>query len=208
MPTKRDPCLVQKLVITGKNRDELNYLDMYESLVILICENIHLTHLPELPPKLERLNCSGNKLTRLPNLPESLVNLNCSNNNLTELPELPPKLEKLNCSGNNLAELPELPLGLVVLSCVRNQLTFLPTLPITLKYLTGHERFWNNLTELPPIDWALRYSTRPIMSKKDFYRVDNDAISAFTDYDTDFRIIYRIRAWQQENPPYVEPVFK
>ena len=109
-----------------KNLTELPPL--HDSLTCLVCNNNHLTKLPEhLPNTLTYLDCFNNLLTRLPiQLPNTLKYLYCYYNRLTKLPEqLPNSLTDLYCSNNRLTMLPrQLPNSLTILDYWNNTFLF------------------------------------------------------------------------------------
>ncbi|CAM2005908.1 serine/threonine-protein kinase [Acanthopleuribacter pedis] len=99
----------------------LGGLDQLQQLEFLICANLGLTRLPDLPPRLRYLDCSGNQLTELPQKwPRFLMYLNCSNNRISQIDWLPEYLETLNVANNQLRGLPMLPEPLKTLHCQGN----------------------------------------------------------------------------------------
>ncbi|MCB9397956.1 MAG: hypothetical protein H6510_09075 [Acidobacteria bacterium] len=96
---------------------------------------IPINHLPPFPDTLEWLKCQNTQLTSLPALPSGLREINCANNALHELPPLPSQLAFLDCSGNQLEQLPPLPEDLAYLYCANNQIVQELILPPRLKEL-------------------------------------------------------------------------
>lgn len=86
-------------------------------------QNMALTSLPDLPPRLASLNVSGNPLGTLPPLPEGLARLDARDCQLGELHGLPASLTRLDVSRNRLTQLPELPGGLTFLDASDTALT-------------------------------------------------------------------------------------
>ena len=74
----------------AKNLDGLEY---FTNLEILVIGGNDRTSLPKLPESLKQLNCVGNPLTSLSGLEE----LGCHSIDLAELPALPSSLKKLDC---------------------------------------------------------------------------------------------------------------
>ncbi len=104
----------------------INKIENYDDIKVLICNN--------------------NKLRCLPELPQTLIFLKCSNNKLTYLPELSQTLKTLICHYNRLIYLPELPQTLYILACDHNKLIYLPELPKTLCHINY---FSNNILIFP-----------------------------------------------------------
>lgn len=137
----------------GMDIYDLDGVQYFTALEVLICQNNDLYYLPELPASLEYLNCTDNGLAFLPELPSSLVHLSCRYNELTVLPELPSSLEFLDCYNNELVVLPELPASLDSLKCSNNFLATLPELPSSLDYLVCVN---NDLIALPELPASLK----------------------------------------------------
>lgn len=199
---------IRDLTITQHNRDELNHLNKYVSLQSLVCtgqdllelpfslpktlkilqcDENRLVYLPPLPETLRELICNNNQLTILPDLPLNMIDIQCQNNQLSVLPELPPKLETLMCFDNQLTELPALPKSIISMGCAGNYLIQLPELE-SLKDLWCEE---NYITHLPFISDSLR--------EGNWY--DNPC-------DECDMTLEEVKQYQQENPPYFEPIFK
>jgi Leucine-rich repeat (LRR) protein len=124
------------LYIHSKNLFELYNIPYFYNLEDLICTNLSLEKIPELPSNLRYLDCSHNKLKKLPQLPSKLVHLCCSYNYLKKLPELPSDILILDVKYNYLTELPFLPNKIKYLNCNNNKITnqVFPELP-NLKFL-------------------------------------------------------------------------
>lgn len=74
-------------------------IELFNNVIILICENCDLKYLPKLP-HCELLWCNNNQITYLSELPRC-VYLDCRYNQLTYLPELP-RCNSLYCLHNQL----------------------------------------------------------------------------------------------------------
>jgi hypothetical protein len=90
-----------KLVINFNNYNELYHLNEYTNLKILICSNMDLREIKNIPENLHYLNISNNKLKKIPYLPKLLF-LDCSHNELEELDLQYLRLVKVNCSYNKI----------------------------------------------------------------------------------------------------------
>ena len=131
--------------------EELLKLENYNDITFIVCSNMNLTELPELPSNLTHLHCEYNKLTKLPKLPNGLINLYCNNNKLSKLPELPNKLYRLDCENNELINLPQIPNSVKELNCNSNRLLTLPILTEDFEYY--HLKCLNN----PVDDFIWKY---------------------------------------------------
>lgn len=138
--------------VTFWNGNLMRELERMPRIKYLNINNLKVTQLFTLPPKLVFLSCIGNALTSLPELPPTLKELRCGRNELTVLPTLPPTLKLLNCDENKLTQLPTLPSTLISLDCWHNQLTELPSLPPKLEILHCSH---NRLRQLPPLPKSL-----------------------------------------------------
>ncbi len=132
------------LNLAHKNISNLDGIQYFDGLFVLVCIENNLTSLPKLPSDLKALICFKNKLRTLPELPSGLMTLMCASNNLTSLPNLPNTMTTLACDSNQLLGLPTLPLNLGTLKCNQNELKSLPAIPI---YLTSLEANGNCLDE-------------------------------------------------------------
>ena len=140
------------LLLNIANLDGVQY---FTNLRMLICRGNLLTVLPVLPLSLTFLDCGFNQLTSLLTLPAGLQKLYCFHNQLTTLPVLPIGLQDLECYNNQLTSLPSLPVSLILgLRCENNQLTSLPTLPVGLVRMSC---FNNQLTDLPILPATLGF---------------------------------------------------
>jgi len=108
------------------NLIDLNGIEEFKNLEVLLCQDNQLTELPDLSQlkNLQYLYCQNNQLTKLPDLSEleNLEELYCHNNKLTKLPDLT-GLKVLWCYNNKLTKLPDLT-GLKDLWCYNNNLPF------------------------------------------------------------------------------------
>lgn len=169
LDTNNNAIIIEDLLDISFPISNLDGIQYFDNLDILMCMNINLYQIPSLPNSLTEINCSGNHLTSLPNLPNSLQHLDCSNNNLSSLPQLsnslthlycsgnqitiwpqfPNSLQTLDCSSSNLTSLPPLTNTLLSLDCSFNNLTFLPILPDSLEILLCYNNVLNSLPQLP-----------------------------------------------------------
>ena len=121
--------------VGGAGIYDLEGIQYFTGLQILVCSNNYLTTLPPLPDAIVQLECEGNDLVSIASLPNSLTRLYCWNNQLTSLPTLPPALDWLACYNNQLITLPALPNSITQIACSENALTGLPALPLSLDRL-------------------------------------------------------------------------
>lgn len=126
------------LDVSQKNISNLDGIQYFDALYVLVCFRNNLTSLPKLPFDLKALVCFRNKLNALPVLPVGLQTLSCASNNLTALPSLPNSIATLECDSNKLSSLPILPSILGSLKCNQNELKSLPALPSTLSSLEAY----------------------------------------------------------------------
>jgi hypothetical protein len=128
---------------------KINIKQISKKLEKLMCENIYINQLPDLPDSLEELILKNTKLKELNNLPKNLKYLDCSKNQLTNLDNLPFKIKYLNCSYNNIKYLDNLNNNLEYLDCSHNNLTNLDNLPNSIKYLFTTGNNIKNMLYLP-----------------------------------------------------------
>jgi len=140
--------------ISGTVISNLDGIQYFDNLDTLICVNIGLSTLQQLPNSLQYLDCKANLLSTWPSLPNSLHYLDCSMNiNISTLPPLPNSLLSFICENNNILSLPLLPNSLQHLHCGGNNITTLPSLPDSIKSL---KCWFNNLTILPILPVGLK----------------------------------------------------
>lgn len=145
---KYDPVLLVNL-----NVYLYDYSD-FTNLLVLDCSFKHVSYIPDLPSKLEKLVCSDNRyLKGLPRLPTGLLELECENCSIIELPVLPQSLRVLKCCYNKLSVLPDLPGGLLELDCSYNFIRKLPKLPKGLKVF---DCSYNRLVDFPKLPIEFR----------------------------------------------------
>ncbi len=142
--------LTQLSYLTIKNCPKLQLpnFETFQKLTQIVLDNVNITSLSSLPPKLNNFSLNNSNIERLPNLTiDSLKTISLTHNSsLEELPELPEFLESLICNNSKLKSLPNLPETLIKLEVQHNELTELPQLPNSLINLRVNN---NKLTSLP-----------------------------------------------------------
>ena len=121
--------------VNGAGIHDLDGIQYFTGLQMLLCSSNYLTTLPALPDAIQVLQCQSNELVSFTSLPNDLVTLHCWDNQLTSLPSLPPLLDEVACYDNLLTTLPALPNSITELVCSENALTGLPPLPLSLQRL-------------------------------------------------------------------------
>lgn len=129
---------LQSINVAQKNISNLDGIQYFDALYVLVCFENKLTSLPKLPFDLKALVCFRNKLNVLPVLPDGLQTLSCASNNLSFLPNLPNSIATLACDSNKISSLPSLPSALGSLKCNQNELKSLPSLPSSLSVLEAN----------------------------------------------------------------------
>lgn len=173
---KNLPCGLKHLSICHNKKPILSFVDLPESLEIVVLEGNDLKQIPNLPNSVHTLILNDNGIKELTNLPPNLRELHvaqncieridimlpqtlrafdCSSNNLKFITnKFPPELTSLRLFGNKeLRYIMSLPDSLINIDCSDCSFVWIPTLPNKIEradFSNNKVRNMNFTQELPP----------------------------------------------------------